>query len=306
MVIGHPHQRYKVSADRQSIFEEAAAKAQARIDSGRQAVIGVNKYKLADEKPIDVLKVDNSAVRGQQIEKLKRLRAERNETQVQAALKALSDGAKGDGNLLALAIEAARAKATVGEISLALEKVFNRHVASIRTIKGVYRREAGSEVEIIDRVDAMTRAFAENEGRKPRILVAKVGQDGHDRGQKVISSAFGDLGFEVDIGPLFATPEEAVKQAVENNVHVIGVSSLAAGHLTLVPEVKAALEKAGRGDILIVVGGVIPPQDFEALRQSGASAIFPPGTVIAEAAEQILDELNARLGYAQKDRPAAE
>jgi methylmalonyl-CoA mutase len=287
-------------------IEEAAAKAQARIDSGRQAVIGVNKYKLADEKPIDVLKVDNSAVRGQQIEKLKRLRAERNETQVQAALKALSDGAKGDGNLLALAIEAARAKATVGEISLALEKVFNRHVASIRTIKGVYRREAGSEVEIIDRVDAMTRAFAENEGRKPRILVAKVGQDGHDRGQKVISSAFGDLGFEVDIGPLFATPEEAVRQAVENNVHVIGVSSLAAGHLTLVPEVKAALEKAGRGDIMIVVGGVIPPQDFEALRQSGASAIFPPGTVIAEAAEQILDELNARLGYAQKDRPAAE
>jgi len=287
-------------------IEEAAAKAQARIDSGRQAVIGVNKYKLTDEKPIDVLKVDNSAVRAQQIEKLKRLRAERNDADVQAALKALSDGAKGNGNLLALAIEAARAKATVGEISLALENVFNRHVASIRTIKGVYRREAGPEVEIIDRVEAMTRAFAENEGRKPRILVAKVGQDGHDRGQKVISSAFGDLGFEVDIGPLFATPEEAVKQAVENNVHVIGVSSLAAGHLTLVPEVKAALEKAGRGDILIVVGGVIPPQDFEALRQSGASAIFPPGTVIAEAAEQILDELNARLGYAQKDRPAAE
>jgi methylmalonyl-CoA mutase len=287
-------------------IEEAAAKAQARIDSGRQAVIGVNKYKLTDEKPIDVLKVDNSAVRAQQIEKLKRLRAERNEPQVQASLKALSDGAKGNGNLLALAIEAARAKATVGEISLALENVFNRHVASIRTIKGVYRREAGTEVEIINRVEAMTRAFAENEGRMPRILVAKVGQDGHDRGQKVISSAFGDLGFEVDIGPLFATPEEAVKQAVENNVHVIGVSSLAAGHLTLVPEVKAALEKAGRGDILIVVGGVIPPQDFEALRQSGASAIFPPGTVIAEAAEQILDELNARLGYAQKDRPAAE
>ena len=287
-------------------IEEAAAKAQARIDSGRQAVIGVNKFKLADEKPIDVLKVDNSAVRAQQIEKLKRLRAERNEAQVKAALKALSDGAKGNGNLLALAIEAARAKATVGEISLALENVFNRHVASIRTIKGVYRREAGTEVEIIDRVEAMTRAFAENEGRKPRILVAKVGQDGHDRGQKVISSAFGDLGFEVDIGPLFATPEEAVKQAVENNVHVIGVSSLAAGHLTLVPEVKAALEKAGRADIMIVVGGVIPPQDFEALRQSGASAIFPPGTVIAEAAQQILDELNMRLGYAQKDRPAAE
>jgi methylmalonyl-CoA mutase len=287
-------------------IEEAAARTQARIDSGRQAVVGVNKYKLSDEKPIDVLKVDNSAVRAQQIEKLKRLRAERNEAEVAAALKALSDGAKGTGNLLALSIEAARAKATVGEISLALEKVFNRHVASIKSIRGIYRREAGTEVEIINRVDAMARAFTENEGRKPRILVAKVGQDGHDRGQKVISSAFDDLGFDVDIGPLFATPEEAVKQAVDNNVHVIGVSSLAAGHLTLVPQVKAALEQAGRGDILIVVGGVIPPQDFEALRQYGATAIFPPGTVIAEAAEQILDELNARLGYAQKDRPAAE
>ena len=287
-------------------IEEAAARTQARIDSGRQAVVGVNKYKLSDEKPIDVLKVDNSAVRAQQIEKLKRLRAERNEAEVAAALKALSDGAKGTGNLLALSIEAARAKATVGKISLALEKVFNRHVASIKSIRGIYRREAGTEVEIINRVDAMARAFTENEGRKPRILVAKVGQDGHDRGQKVISSAFDDLGFDVDIGPLFATPEEAVKQAVDNNVHVIGVSSLAAGHLTLVPQVKAALEQAGRGDILIVVGGVIPPQDFEALRQYGATAIFPPGTVIAEAAEQILDELNARLGYAQKDRPAAE
>ena len=286
-------------------IEEAAAKAQARIDSGRQAVVGINRYKLADEKPIDVLKVDNSAVRAQQIEKLKRLRAERDEAAVQRALKALSDGARGNGNLLALSIEAARAKATVGEISLAIEKVFNRHVASIRSIKGVYRKEAGPEALIIDRVAGMTRAFEENEGRKPRILVAKLGQDGHDRGQKVISSAFSDLGFEVDIGPLFATPEEAAKQAVENNVHVVGVSSLAAGHLTLVPQVKAALAAAGRSDIMIVVGGVIPPQDFQTLRDAGASAIFPPGTVIAEAAEQIIDELNGRLGYAQR-QPAAE
>ena len=287
-------------------IEEAAAKAQARIDSGRQAVIGVNKFKPQGEKPIDVLKVDNSSVRAQQIEKLRRLRAERDEAAVQGALKALSDGARAKGNLLALAIEAARAKATVGEISLALEKVFNRHVATIGSIRGVYRKEAGTDSPIINRVSDMTRAFEENEGRKPRILVAKVGQDGHDRGQKVISSAFSDLGFEVDIGPLFATPQEAVRQAVDNNVHVIGVSSLAAGHLTLVPQVKAALRQAGREDIMIVVGGVIPPQDMDELRQNGASAIFPPGTVIAEAAAQILDELNARLGYAQKERLAGE
>ena len=287
-------------------IEEAAAKAQARIDSGRQAVIGVNKFKPQGEKPIDVLKVDNSSVRAQQIEKLRRLRAERDEAAVQGALKALSEGARAKGNLLALAIEAARAKATVGEISLALEKVFNRHVATIGSIRGVYRKEAGTDSPIINRVSDMTRAFEENEGRKPRILVAKVGQDGHDRGQKVISSAFSDLGFEVDIGPLFATPQEAVQQAVDNNVHVIGVSSLAAGHLTLVPQVKAALRQAGREDIMIVVGGVIPPQDMDELRENGASAIFPPGTVIAEAAAQILDELNARLGYAQKERLAGE
>ena len=280
-------------------IEEAAARAQARIDSGRQAVIGVNRFKPENEKAIDVLKVDNSAVRAQQIEKLKRLRAERDDKAVQAALKALTEGARGNGNLLALAIAAARAKATVGEISLALEKVFNRHVASIRTIRGVYRKEAGPEAHDIERVAGMTRAFEENEGRKPRILVAKVGQDGHDRGQKVIASAFSDLGFDVDIGPLFATPEEAAKQAVENNVHVIGVSSLAAGHLTLVPQVRAALAAAGREDIMIVVGGVIPPQDFETLREAGAAAIFPPGTVVSEAAEQLIDELNVRLGYAQ-------
>jgi methylmalonyl-CoA mutase len=190
--------------------------------------------------------------------------------------------------------------ATVGEISLALEKVFSRHVAPVRTISGVYGREAGDGVDRIERVKGMTRAFAENEGRRPRILVAKVGQDGHDRGQKVIATAFGDLGFDVDIGPLFATPEEAARQAVDNNVHIVGISSLAAGHLTLVPELHAALEKLGRADIMIVAGGVIPPQDFAALRAAGAAAIFPPGTVIAEAAEQLLEDLNARLGYAQK------
>ncbi|MDB5569410.1 MAG: methylmalonyl-CoA mutase [Hyphomicrobiales bacterium] len=285
-------------------IEEAAAKTQARIDTGQQAVIGVNKHRLADEAPIDVLKVDNSSVRAQQIEKLKRLRAERDPAAVQEALSALTNGAMGDANLLALAVQAARVKATVGEISLALEKAFNRHVATIRTITGVYRREAGDADEAVSRVQRMTQAFAENEGRPPRILVAKVGQDGHDRGQKVVSSAFADLGFGVDIGPLFATPAEAAQQAAESDVHIVGVSSLAAGHLTLVPELKAELEKLGRADIMIVVGGVIPQQDFAALRAAGAAAIFPPGTAIAEAAEQLLQELNERLGYAQK--PAAE
>ncbi len=280
-------------------IEEAAARTQARIDSGVQSVIGVNRFKPHDEKPIDVLKVDNAAVRAQQIDKLRRLKAERDPKAVEAALTALTEGAKAKGNLLALAIAAARAKATVGEISDALEKVFGRHRAEIRTISGVYKREAGMNNELVRRVQAMTAAFEESDGRRPRILVAKVGQDGHDRGQKVIASAFADLGFDVDIGPLFATPEEAAKQAVENDVHIIGVSSLAAGHLTLVPEVKKALEAQGRGDIMIVVGGVIPPQDFDAVHKAGASAIFPPGTVIADAAGKLLDELNRRLGYTQ-------
>jgi methylmalonyl-CoA mutase len=282
-------------------IEEAAAKTQARIDSGQQTVIGVNKYRLADEPPIDVLKVDNSAVRAQQIAKLKRLREERDETATTRALEALTNGTKAGGNLLALSIDAARAKATVGEISGALEKVFGRHRAEIRSISGVYKREAGMGADAIKRVQSMVEAFEENEGRRPRILVAKVGQDGHDRGQKVIASAFADLGFDVDIGPLFATPEEAARQAVENDVHIVGISSLAAGHLTLVPELKHALEEQGRPDIMIVVGGVIPPQDFDRLRQSGASAIFPPGTVIAEAAASLLEELNRRLGYAQRE-----
>ncbi len=285
-------------------IEEAAAKTQARIDTGQQVVVGVNKYRLADEKQLDVLKVDNSSVRSQQIEKLQRLRAERNEQDVQRAVAALTDGARGNGNLLALAIDAARVKATVGEISMALEKVFNRHVAQIRTIRGVYERESGHEAVAVIRVQRMTDAFKENEGRRPRVLVAKLGQDGHDRGQKVIASAFSDLGFDIDVGALFATPEEAAQQAADNNVHVLGISSLAAGHLTLVPQVREALEKLGRSDIMIVVGGVIPPQDFAALREAGAAAIFPPGTNIAEAAASLLEELNARLGYAQ--RPAAE
>ena len=285
-------------------IEEAAAKTQARIDTGQQAVIGVNKHRLADEAQIDVLKVDNSSVRAQQIEKLKRLRAERDPATVERALDALTAGAKSGANLLALSIEAARAKATVGEISFALEKVFNRHVAKIHTISGVYRREAGEKVDSVERVQRMTATFTENEGRPPRVLVSKAGQDGHDRGQKVVASAFSDLGFDVDVGPLFATPDEAAQQAVDSKAHVVGVSSLAAGHLTLVPELRAALQKLGRDDIMIVVGGVIPQQDFEALRRAGAAAIFPPGTPVVEAAAQLLDALNARLGYAQK--PAAE
>jgi methylmalonyl-CoA mutase len=282
-------------------IEEAAAKTQARIDSGQQAVIGVNRFKPVDERPIDVLKVDNATVRAQQIEKLRRLRAERDEADTQAKLAALTAGAKTGGNLLALSIDAARAKATVGEISLALETVFGRHRAEIRSISGVYKREAGVGSEQVARVLRLVEAFVENDGRRPRILVAKVGQDGHDRGQKVIASAFADLGFDVDIGPLFATPGEAARQAVENDVHIVGISSLAAGHLTLVPELRAALAKEGRPDVMIVVGGVIPPQDYEAVRQGGASAIFPPGTVIAEAATSLIEDLNRRLGYAQKD-----
>ncbi|WP_342359066.1 methylmalonyl-CoA mutase [Terrarubrum flagellatum] len=282
-------------------IEEAAAKTQARIDSGAQSVIGVNKFRPDNEADIDVLKVENATVRKAQIDKLKRLKAERSQKDVDSALDSLSHAAgTGDGNLLDLAVKAARAKATVGEISLALEKVWGRHRAEIRAISGVYKREAGRMSPQVDRVRGMVEAFEENDGRRPRILVAKMGQDGHDRGQKVIASAFADLGFDVDIGPLFATPDEAARQAIENDVHIVGVSSLAAGHLTLVPELKAALAKEGRPDIMIVVGGVIPPQDFDALMKAGASAIFPPGTAIPNAAEKLLDDLNARLGYAQK------
>jgi len=250
-----------------------------------------------------VLKVDNSTVRRLQLDKLGRLKRERNAKEVEATLAALTRAAAGEGNLLACAIDAARAKATVGEISLALEKVFGRHRAETRAISGVYKQEVGAMSDTVARVQKLVAAFEADEGRRPRILVAKVGQDGHDRGQKVIASAFADLGFDVDIGPLFATPAEAARQAVENDVHIVGVSSLAAGHLTLVPELKAELDRQGRSDIMIVVGGVVPPQDYEAVRKAGAEAIFPPGTVIAEAAEELVRKLNRRLGHS---RAAAE
>ncbi|BCM87476.1 methylmalonyl-CoA mutase [Methylobacterium indicum] len=285
-------------------IEEAAARTQARIDSGQQVIVGVNRYKPDGDRAIDLLRVDNGNVRTLQIDKLKRLRGERDAQAVEARLAALTEAAKGSGNLLALAVEAARAKATVGEISEALERAWGRHRAEIRAISGVYKREMGGMSAAVERVRGLVEAFEESDGRRPRILVAKMGQDGHDRGQKVIASAFADLGFDVDIGPLFATPEEAARQAVENDVHIVGVSSLAAGHLTLVPELKRALDEAGRPDVMIVVGGVIPPGDFAALRQAGASAIFPPGTVIAEAAAELIAELNGRLGYAP--RAAAE
>jgi methylmalonyl-CoA mutase len=285
-------------------IEEAAAKTQARIDSGSQTVVGVNRYRPENEQPIEILKVDNSAVRARQIDKLKRLRAERDPNAVATTLDALTKAADtGKGNLLELAVNAARAKATVGEISGALEKVFGRHRAETRAITGVYKREAGSMSDAVQRVQRLVEAFEVEEGRRPRILVAKVGQDGHDRGQKVIASAFADLGWDVDIGPLFSTPAEAARQAVENDVHVVGVSSLAAAHLTLVPELKRALEKEGRGDIMIAVGGVVPPQDYAELRAAGAEAIFPPGTVIAEACEELLRKLASRLGH---QRAAAE
>ena len=276
-------------------IEEAAARTQARIDSGRQPVIGVNKYRLAEEDHLDVLKVDNAGVRKQQTDKLRRLRDERDGDEVASALQALTNAAeKKDANLLELAIDAARAKATVGEISDALEAVYGRHSATIRTISGVYRQEAG-KVDLIDQVRAATAEFEEEQGRRPRILVAKMGQDGHDRGQKVLATAFADLGFDVDVGPLFQTPAEVARQAVEADVHIVGVNSLAAGHLTLVPELRDALAEHGRDDIMVVVGGVIPPQDFDELRAAGAAAIFPPGTVIAESALELLDKLNAQL-----------
>ncbi|MGO4713924.1 methylmalonyl-CoA mutase [Bradyrhizobium sp. 2TAF24] len=280
-------------------IEEASAKTQARIDSGRQSVIGVNKYRPENEAAIDVLKVDNSTVRRLQIDKLARLKNERNDHDVAAALQALSrSAADGTGNLMALAIDAARAKATVGEISDAMEKVFGRHRAEIRSITGVYKREVSAMSDKVERLQALIEQFEEAEGRRPRILVAKIGQDGHDRGQKVIASAFADVGFDVDIGPLFATADEAARQAVENDVHMLGVSSLAAAHLTAVPELKAALKKQGREDIMIIIGGVIPPQDYDALYKAGAEAIFPPGTVIADAAEELIHKLNVRLGHA--------
>jgi methylmalonyl-CoA mutase len=281
-------------------IEEAATRTQARIDSGIDTVIGVNKYKPASEEDIHILKVDTAAVRERQIAKLKALRAERDSSQVERTLNALTEGTRGNANLLTLAVEAARAKATVGEISFALEKAFGRHCAKTTAISGIYVKEARTGSPAIMRVKDLVQAFRENEGRPPRILVAKIGQDGHDRGQKVIASAFADLGFEVEIGPLFSTPEEAARQAVEGNVHIVGVSSLAAGHLTFVPKLRAALARQGGAHIMIVAGGIIPPEDFASLREAGVAAIFPPGTIIPLAAAGLIELLNDRLGYQQR------
>ncbi|MEO7260600.1 MAG: methylmalonyl-CoA mutase family protein, partial [Jatrophihabitantaceae bacterium] len=287
-------------------IEEAAARTQARIDSGRQPVIGVNKHRVETDQKIDVLKIDNAGVRASQHKKLQRLKEERDPAACQQALAALTraaaaiaDGSRPSGleqNLLALAIDAARAKATVGEISDALEVVFGRHAGQIRTISGVYGAEAEQEGKVtsIEQTRAATDRFESEHGRRPRILVAKMGQDGHDRGQKVIATAFADLGFDVDVGPLFQTPAEVARQAIEADVHVVGVNSLAAGHLTLVPALRDELAANGGSDILIVVGGVIPEQDFDELRAAGAAAIFPPGTVIATAALQLLEVLAAQ------------
>ncbi|MEM8837385.1 MAG: methylmalonyl-CoA mutase [Pseudomonadota bacterium] len=280
-------------------IEEAAARTQARIDTGGQTIVGVNKYQVENDEAIDVLKVDNNKVRAEQIAKLKALRAERDEKETRAALERLTKGAEGSENLLRLCIEAARAKASVGEMSDAMERAFTRHKAQSRAISGVYRNAALSP-EQLDQVASMVNVFKDNDGEKPRILVAKMGQDGHDRGQKVIASAFMDIGFDVTIGDLFATPEEVADQAVAEDVHIVGVSSLAAGHLTLVPALKKALESRGRSDVMIVVGGVVPPQDYAELIAEGADAIFPPGTVISEAAEKLVGDLNERRGYHQK------
>ncbi len=279
-------------------IEEAAARRQAHIDSGKETLVGVNKYRLTREDPIEILEVDNTAVRLSQIKRLERLRAERDETRVQSALNAITHAAEtGEGNLLAAAIEAARARASLGEISDAMEKVYGRHKAIIRSISGVYSAEFGDDEEVAV-VRRMADEFEQREGRRPRILVAKMGQDGHDRGAKVISTAFADLGFDVDIGPLFQTPEEAARQAVENDVHVVGMSSLAAGHKTLLPQLVEELHKQGRDDIMVVIGGVIPAQDYDYLKEHGAAAIFGPGTVIPVAAQRILQELNERMSLA--------
>jgi methylmalonyl-CoA mutase len=282
-------------------IEEAAARTQARIDSGRQALIGVNRYRLEKDEPPEVLRIDNQAVRTAQVARLAELRGSRDGAATARALEALAGAARsGEGNLLELAIDAARARATVGEMSEALATVYGRHSAPVHVVSGVYGGEMAGSDEGIRSVRAAVDRFAALEGRRPRLLVAKVGQDGHDRGQKVIATAFADLGFDVDIGPLFATPDEAARQAVENDVHVIGVSSLAAAHLTLVPELRTALAGLGRPDIMIVAGGVIPPQDHAALHAAGASMIFGPGTVIPDAARQLIGELARRLGLDPK------
>ena len=279
-------------------IEEAAARTQARIDSGRQILVGVNRFEPDDEPPLDLLKVDNSAVLSAQVEKLGRLRNERDEDKCQQALAALQKAARTPGeNLLAFSVEAARARATVGEMSTALETAFTRFQPKARVAEGIYAAEAGTDDLAVKAARRVTADFLANEGRKPKILVAKIGQDGHDRGQKVIASAFADLGFDVVLGPLFQSPDEAAALAIDSDVHIVGVSTLAAGHLRTVPALKQALENANRSDIMIVAGGVIPPHDYEALRDAGVTAIFDPGTPIAGAAITLVDELNRRLGY---------
>ena len=279
-------------------IEESAAKTQARIDTGKQTVVGVNRYLNDVPDDIPMLKVDNAAVLAAQIEKLNRLRAERDEAKTQAALTALTEGARGTANLLELSVQAARAHATVGEISDALEAAFGRHVASVKTVAGVYAKEAGKDARFA-RARDMVATFVENDGGPPRILIAKLGQDGHDRGQKVIATGYGDLGLDVTAGALFQTPAEAARDAVAANVHAVGASSLAAGHLTLVPELRAELERLGRPDIMIVVGGVIPPSDVQPLIDMGAAAVYPPGSTVADTAVDLIEKLNQRLGYAQ-------
>jgi methylmalonyl-CoA mutase len=271
-------------------IEEAAARKQARIDSGEEKIVGVNIFQTTDQAPFDILEVDNTTVREGQIRRLQELRNNRDEKAVSAALAAIEQATKEGGNLLEAAISAARVRASLGEISAAMEKAFGRYVATTKSVSGVYAANM-SHNEDFERARELTNEFAELEGRRPRIMVAKLGQDGHDRGAKVIATAFADLGFDVDIGPLFQTPAEAARQAVENDVHILGISSLAAGHKTLVPQTIAELEKLGRGDILVVVGGVIPQQDYDFLRQSGAAAIFGPGTVVAKAAQELLEVL---------------
>ena len=272
-------------------IEEASARKQARIDSGKDKIIGVNLYRLDKEAPMDILNIDNTAVRESQIKRLEQIKASRNNAQVQSALDALTRSAEtGEGNLLELSVDAARKRATLGEISFALEKVYGRYKAVIRSISGVYSSESGDS-ESFKKARALADKFAELEGRRPRIMIAKMGQDGHDRGAKVVSTGYADIGFDVDIGPLFQTPAEAAKQAVENDVHILGVSSLAAGHKTLVPQVIHELSLLGREDILVIVGGVIPPQDYDFLYKAGTAAIFGPGTVISDAAVKLLDIL---------------
>lgn len=272
-------------------IEEAAARKQARIDSGRDVIVGVNKYQTDDKTDIELLEVDNTAVRQAQLERLAKLKAERNNDDVQSALEAITQCASGaGGNLLDLAVDAARKRATLGEISDAMEKVFGRHKATIRSISGVYSAEAASD-ESFEEAKALADKFADVEGRRPRLMVAKMGQDGHDRGAKVISTSFADLGFDVDIGPLFQTPEEVAQQAAENDVHVVGASSLAAGHKTLVPQLIEELKKLGREDIMVVAGGVIPPRDYDFLYEAGVAGVFGPGTVISKCAIDILEKL---------------